>query len=441
MSEQQVFVNPGAYSQGVNTAIAQQNTNLGTLKGFYNMGTEINKRNDFSNLYNQAAENNTQPTWEQIEQVYAKYGDTEGMERAKEQAYKRDVNQFGIKAKHYFDQAEKAYNTGNDDALFTVQKMVNDDPVITKFMDKVTFMPNNQIEYTVKKDQDILMDGGVIKKASAGDKIVAYRGEDENGQPRFYATKIEPTSMSTAIQRGKSTGGSGRSAKNPLSFNKEIDKLVSGKGVFSDELYSDAIQITENPVLAHNSYMGGKNLIKREQAEGYYNDAVYDEANKYVDKAYRQRLKKDLTAWKETKKVKDAIRQGATSNELMLEFMKDQGIPSEDFNEIYRLVFGSPQKKIEISNNDQVKSKSIDFSQLTNKQLKQKALDILSYYKKQPGFEDIELGMNFSGLATIKGDPVADALNNELGKRRDGKKYNKETNIPRSPLEYYYRNG
>lgn len=337
---QQAVISPEYFGQGINQQIAMGNYMTGRSQTAYKQTMESNKRTTLSNLYNQTQQQeNRQPTWEEIETVYAKYGDTEGVERARANAYKQKVNVFESKANLYLKQADKAYNAGDDNALMTIQKAMNDDPSINEFIGNVTLLPNNQISYVLTDAQDVVMDGGVIKKGNQGDQVVAYKTTDEQGRPTYYATSIKPTAMSTAIQREKTQGALGGSPKSINSFEDDIERNVTGKGQFSDIVYSDSIVLAKQPSTAYTTYQSTKNRIENEKLNKYVPAEVANNKMKYVDKTMTERLNKDLSTWMSTKENQKFIKQAGSADKVVLKFMADNGIPPSEFTDVFDLLF------------------------------------------------------------------------------------------------------
>ena len=335
----EVQIDPGYYGQGVNTEIASQNANLGQLKGFFNLGTEVNKRADLTNLYSNATQQGSQPTWDEIGAVYAKYGDTDGADMAKQRGQKQKAEQFGSRMKIYMDQADKAYESGNDDALMTVQNQINNDPLAKDFLNGVELLPNNQVTYVVQGEQEIVMDGGTTKKANKGDQVIAYRGVGEDGQPKMFATSIKPTALSSAVERGKNETSSG-TAKSASTFIKRNNTYRQG-GRDQFGIYQEGID--KAPLdQAWKQYGLSIADADTEIAQGYIKPGTVKVQSTANRKAIKQRLSDTLKNWKAQEKVQKMIKKGVGAQELVLAFMEENGIPQAEFEEVYDLLFTKP---------------------------------------------------------------------------------------------------
>lgn len=338
---QQAVISPEYFGQGINQQIAMGNYMTGRSQAAYKQTMDANKRATLSNLYNQTQQQeNRQPTWEEIETVYAKYGDTDGVERARANAYKQKVNVFESKANLYLKQAEKAYTTGDDNALMTIQKAMNDDPSINEFIGNVTLLPNNQISYVLTDEQDVIMDGGTIKKGNQGDQVVAYKTTDEQGRPVYYATEIKPTGLSTAIKKASidAAGGSGEAA-NINAFEDDIERNVTGKGQFSDIVYSNSINMGKDIKTIFTTYQSTKNRIENERFAKKIPQAVLDNKMQYVDKAASRKMNEYFDTWISTKDNKKFVKQAGSADKVVLKFMTDNGIPPSEFTNIFDLLF------------------------------------------------------------------------------------------------------
>ena len=333
---QSVFIDPNSHAKGVNTEIASQNTNLGQLKGFFTLATEKGKRQEMSNLYNEAAQTNTQPSWEDIGEVYARYGDTAGTERARSHADKRDDDRFAKKASIYMDQYSKAYKEGNNEAVLSVEAQMNQDEDIRKKIDNVKLLGNNQITYVARKDQSVRMGGGKTQEVKAGDQIVAFRGEDG----KYNVTSVKPTAISTARVKAEAAGNKPPNFKTMGSFSDDMERLTLGSNKTNDIIYPKALSQTDDPKTLLETYNMVRTRTDSATANGSFSDKAIGIFQNRADKVLKEKLSKSLIDFSKTKAVQSAIRKGMTSSNAILMYMEANEIPNEDFDTIVEIVYG-----------------------------------------------------------------------------------------------------
>lgn len=336
-----VELNPYYFNQGAQTGTMLANNLAQATERGYQTALDRGKDSEFKQLYATAFQEKRQPTWDEVAAVYAKYGDQEGADRAKEKSLVEKAKKFEAKAELYSGQATAAFNSGNNDALAAIETNMNEDPDVQNFIGKIKFQPNNQISYVLNQDQDVLMNGGKVQRGSKGDQITAYKTMDSNGKPIYYATSIKPTAVSVADEKASMGGGGSPKSANTF-IKRQNEYRLGGRDQFG--IYQEGIDKAE---LGKAWKLYGQSLADTdtEIAQGYLKPATINEQATANKKMMQTRLLSELDKWKQKDSVKKQVRKGVAGATLLRQFMKESGIPDNEYETVTELLVPQPQQQ------------------------------------------------------------------------------------------------
>lgn len=298
-----------------------------------------------SDVYTKSAEIGIKPSLEDVRQAYVEYGTPEDVERINNTIYQRSAQSAMQKSQMLLQQYKIAVDTGNSEAIRTLNAQANMDYDIKNVFGGIQLNDIGHVSYTAPVAMKVKMASGDMVDVNPGAQISV---SNQNGQ--WLAFKVDD--QKGIMARAKAAaGGGGGTPRSPSDYAKEMDKVIYGQpDAITEEDKNGILSLSERKdrktgKLTTEYKMSFKQALDKYKkgtstTETYQRYLGQDVVPKYTElhKGMQTRVQQLYKDFQEYKIANDKKYKNANTATVLNDFLAQNGLTVQDLEPIKPLM-------------------------------------------------------------------------------------------------------